>query len=375
MGSKEQHWHVPALDGLRGIAVLVVILCHAPPTYQLHGGHIGVDLFFVLSGFLITSILLNEWRSTGRISIPHFYLRRACRLFPAAFSVLLFATAAAPFIQPAEELHGRLKDAAAVLLYVFNWRLVDLYTGGVVYFHNHMLSHYWSLSVEEQFYLVWPALLLLLLRLRAPRIAMIAFFAAGIIAPAAGRALLWEHGPSPEIYFRSDLRVDGLMWGAALAWLAHQNLIPANLEVRRYAGLVGFSALSLFLYLSQFDMVSDGSNYQWGFSLVGLLAALMIGSTIVAPHAIFSRLLGLGWLRWTGKISYGLYLWHVPAFVLTTNIPVSANTRMLIVFASTFGVAALSFRYYETPFLKLKERFGYAPPKGYESRPRASTYP
>lgn len=139
-----EHWHVPSLDGLRGIAVLVVMFCHGPPSYQLHGGHIGVDLFFVLSGFLITSILLNEWRDTGRISIPHFYLLRACRLLPAAYSVLLFATIFAPLVQDPAELRGYGKDALAVLFYVFNWRLVDLYANGIGVFHNHMLSHYWS---------------------------------------------------------------------------------------------------------------------------------------------------------------------------------------------------------------------------------------
>lgn len=198
-----------------------MLFCHGSPSYQLHGGHIGVDLFFVQSGFLITSILLNEWRDTGGISIPHFYLRRACRLLPAAYSVLLFATLFAPLVQDPAELQGYGKDALAVLFYVFNWRLVDLYASGIGIFHNHLLSHYWSLSVEEQFYVIWPALLLVLLRLRASKPTMIALFAVGIMAPAIGRAFLWRSGSSLEIYFRSDLRMDGLVWGAMLAYLAH----------------------------------------------------------------------------------------------------------------------------------------------------------
>lgn len=371
MGSKE-HWHVPALDGLRGIAVLVVILCHAPPAYRLYGGHVGVDLFFVLSGFLITSILLNEWRDTGRISIPHFYLRRACRLFPAAFSVLLFATIAAPFVQPAEELRGSFKDAASVLFYVFNWRLVDLYANGDGYFHNHMLSHYWSLSVEEQFYLLWPAMLVLLLRLRVPAVPMLAFFAFGIIAPAVGRALLWQHGPSLEIYFRSDLRVDGLVWGATLAWLAHHGMIPTDTEVRHYAGLIGASALGAFLYFSQFESISNGANYRYGFSMVGLLSTLMIASVLIAPDALFARFLSLRWLRHVGKISYGMYLWHVPIFVLVGHSGLGDSSKMLIASAATLCIAELSFHYWERPFLVLKDRFGYV----YQtSLPRRSTHP
>lgn len=370
MGSKE-HWHVPALDGLRAVAVLVVISCHAP-ALQLRGGHIGVDLFFVLSGFLITSILLNEWRDTNRISIPHFYLRRACRLFPAAFSVLLFATVAAPFVQSHDELQWAGKDATAVLLYVFNWRLAELYQSGVGVFHNHMLSHYWSLAVEEQFYLIWPAFLFLLLRIRAPKPAMLAFFAVGIIAPAVARAALWREGPSLELYFRSDLRVDGLLWGSALAWFAHHKILPDGQEVRRYAGLAGFAALATFIYFSQFDSLTNGANYRYGFSMVGLLSTLMIASVVISPNAFFSTCLRLRWLRQIGRISYGMYLWHVPIFVLFGHLVVNTTMRMCLDSTATVVIAALSFRYFETPFLRLKERFGYA---GQASLPRLSTHP
>lgn len=121
------HSRVPALDGLRGIAVFTVLLYHAP-IFRLVGGNIGVDLFFVLSGFLITSILLNEWRARGKISIYLFDLRRVLRLFPAAFSVLLFALIFARFVQPSGDLEGSGSDALAVLPYVFKWRLVWLYS-------------------------------------------------------------------------------------------------------------------------------------------------------------------------------------------------------------------------------------------------------
>lgn len=357
------HWRVPALDGLRAVAVLVVVCCHLPSQYRLAGGNTGVDLFFVLSGFLITSILLNEWRDSGRISIPHFYLRRAFRLFPAAFSVLLFATLAAPWVQPSAELKEAGGDALAVLFYVFNWRLVDLFETGRGVFHNHMLSHYWSLSVEEQFYLIWPALLLLLLRLRAPKAAMLAFFSAGIIVPAVARAVLWKHGASLELYFRSDLRVDGLLWGSALAWLAHHKMLPDGQEVRRYGGLVGFTALLVFLYFSQFDALTNGASYRYGFSMIGLVSTLMIASAIIAPDSFFSACLSLKWLRYIGKISYGVYLWHIPVIILSGHVATSNVTmRPWIASALTLGIAALSFRYFETPFLRLKERFGYADP-------------
>lgn len=131
---------------------------------------------------------------------------------------------------------------------------------------------------------------------------MLALFAVGIIAPAVGRALLWRSGPSLEIYFRSDLRMDGLVWGAMLAYLAHHKMLPTGVEVRRYAGLAGFSVLCVFLNMSRFDTLSDGTLYRWGFTLVGFMSAFMICCAITAPDAVFARLLCLRWLRWTVPI-------------------------------------------------------------------------
>jgi peptidoglycan/LPS O-acetylase OafA/YrhL len=353
------HWHVPALDGLRGIAVLVVLLCHAP-AFRLAGGNLGVDLFFVLSGFLITSILLNEWRQRDAISIPKFYLRRALRLFPAAFSVLLFALVFARFIQPAEQLQWWDIDALAVITYVFNWRLAWLYSGATGHFHNHMLSHFWSLSVEEQFYLIWPGLLLMLLRLKASRRLMVTLFAAGIAVPLIARILLWHGGPSLDLYFRSDVRVDALVWGAAFAWLMHNKMMEMSPRSRQFAGLIGFSALFGFLYISRFDLLSDGGFYRWGLSAAGLLSTIMIWSATSASTSIFSKCLSLQWLRWTGRISYGLYLWHIPVFTLCHQLQLTPNEEAPIAGLLTFVIAAISYRFYETPFLRLKEKLGYA---------------
>lgn len=354
------HWHVPALDGLRGIAVLVVLMCHAPAEFRLVGGNIGVDLFFVLSGFLITSILLNEWRDRETISVRHFYYRRILRLLPASFSVLLFAMIAARFIQPPEQLRAWVWDALSVIFYGFNWRLVWLYSDDTGYFHNHMLSHFWSLSVEEQFYLIWPALLLTLLRSKASKPLMIAIFATGILAPTIARIMLRHDGPSLDLYFRSDLRLDGLVWGSALAWLVHNDMILAGSRLRRFADLAGFTALCAFLYTSQYELLSDGSLYRWGFSLVGLLSALMICCAVSAPETIFARCLSMGWLRWTGRISYGLYLWHVPIFAMSVLLPFGEGLRLAIAVLSTFSVAAISFEFFEMRFLRIKQKIGYA---------------
>jgi peptidoglycan/LPS O-acetylase OafA/YrhL len=357
--SEDNHARNGALDGIRGIAVIIVVLAHTPWILRLRGGNSGVDLFFVLSGFLITTLLLNEWQSSRRISIPHFYFRRACRLFPAAFSVLLFATIAAPLVQPSETLSSWGWDAASILTYVFNWRLAYLYAHGMGAHHNYLLSHYWSLSVEEQFYLIWPALLLLALRLRASNLTMGVLFAVGILSPWIARAILWKHGPSIELYMRSDLHFDGLVCGVGLAWFNHQNMLPSGRTVQRYGGLVGATALTAFLYLSKSDLLTGGEFYHWGLTLLNALSALMLACVIVAPASLFAKALSLGWLRWFGKISYGIYLWHVPMFALSRVITNDPNGRVLVATISTVGIAAVSFRYLETPFLNLKRRFGH----------------
>ena len=343
-----------ALDGLRGIAILVVLLCHISP-YRLAGGNIGVDLFFVLSGFLITSILLNEYRSTGTISIKLFYLRRALRLFPAAFSVVVFVFVYTAVVTP-ELLRGTLTDLLAVVTYVWNWRLVWLHSnalgGG-----NGMLSHLWSLSVEEQFYIIWPGLLLMVLSLRQSRPVLLALFAIGIISPAMARLALWKSGPTVTIYFSSHLRADGLMWGAMLAWLMHVGAMPTNRFFRRLVNVLAVTALAVFLIISKDDYLSGGMLYQWGFSLIGAMSAVMILAAIINPTSTFTKCLEWRWLQYTGKISYGLYLWHVP--ILSVHHHLYVVTHAILGLTATYIVAALSFHYWESPWLRLKSRIGY----------------
>jgi peptidoglycan/LPS O-acetylase OafA/YrhL len=347
-----------ALDGLRGVAVLVVLLCHISP-YRLAGGNIGVDLFFVLSDFLITSILLNEHRSTGTISIKLFYLRRALRLFPALFSVIVFAvvyTWLVPPEQAGETLKGTLSDAFYVATYIWNLRLIwmrwhDLGGG------NGMLSHLWSLSVEEQFYIIWAALLLLVLNLRASRPALLAIFAIGILGPAIARLAMWKSGPSITMYFASPLRVDGLMWGALLASLLHINAIPTSSRFRSLINILAVVSIAVFLIMSKDDYLSGGELYQWGFSLVGAMSVVMILSATTNPKSTFTKCLEWRWLQYTGKISYGLYLWHIP--ILSVHHHLSAVTHGVVGLTATYVTAVLSFRYWESPWLRLKTRIGY----------------
>ncbi|MGY4329957.1 peptidoglycan/LPS O-acetylase OafA/YrhL [Bradyrhizobium sp. LB7.2] len=303
MGSKE-HWFVPALNGLRALAVLVVIFAHTSPSI-FPGGHVGVDLFFVLSGFLITTILLKEFSTTGSINIGRFYIRRALRLFPALFSVVVFVLIHAWFTMDRTEFTGTLKDLATVATYMWNWRIAVWLNpyglGG-----NGMLTHLWSLSVEEQFYIFWPLMLLVVLKLRASTPVLAAVLALGVFGPWLGRIWLWESGPSYPIYFSTHLHVDGLAWGATLAWIYSRDLLPKSQASRTIVNVLAWASLAAFIWLSWEERIANGQLYRWGFTLVGLTSVTMISNTMVNPRSFFTKIFEWGPINYIGVISYGL---------------------------------------------------------------------
>jgi peptidoglycan/LPS O-acetylase OafA/YrhL len=349
------HRHTPALDGVRGIAILVVFATHTQP-HLLAGGHIGVDLFFVLSGYLITSILLSEHAQTGSIGLARFYMRRALRLLPALFLMVAVVVAGIAIAKP-EQLAMTLGDAQAILLYYYNWWiLVDEHIRP--YLHQRFFRHLWSLSIEEQFYIVWPWVLLLALGAARSRRAMVVVLVVGILGPAIARPLLWEGGSALWLYFRTDLRFDLLMWGALGAWLVQGDRLPAR-ESRAGSILAwgGVGALVGFFAVAMLPVVKSGFLYVGGYSLIGLLAAWVIVAAAAAPPAILKRALEVRFLRWTGKISYGLYIWHIPIFWTVFELELPEILETVIAVGATYLVAGMSFRYWETPFLRMKARY------------------
>jgi peptidoglycan/LPS O-acetylase OafA/YrhL len=349
-------WHIPALNGLRAVAVFIVIFCHTTP--QLFGGgNIGVDLFFVLSGFLITSILLNEFQRDGSINIRLFYVRRALRLFPALALVMAFVFVYALLTKKYGNAFETSKDLAAVATYVYNWRLAFWLNpyglGG-----NAMVNHLRSLSVEEQFYVLWPLLLLLILRSGLSRYLMPVVLTLGVLGPWLGRIWLWKSGPQIQIYFSTQLHMDGLAWGATLAWIAYRGHLPTSEIARRFLNIATYVALAVFLWLSLEERITNGQMYRWGFALIGLLTSLMIANAAVNPTSLFTRVLEWKPVNYVGTISYGIYLWHLP-FIAIPIPGYSAQFHSACAVTATLVASALSFRYWETPFLRLKHRIGY----------------
>jgi len=366
----------PGLDGLRALAVIAVLLYHAELAC-IPGGFLGVEVFFVISGYLITALLLAEWRQRGRIGLKTFWMRRARRLLPALYVLLVVCLAFAVVFLPGEV--ARLRgDVLAALGYATNWYLIF---GHVSYFEavgrRSLLQHLWSLAVEEQFYLIWPPVLALGLligatRLRRRRMLIVALAGAG--ASAVATALLYAPGVDPSrIYYGTDTRATGLLCGAALAFLwspgdkyrpseerHHRLELGGRGRFRRRWGwtapllldIVGFAALGgliwFFLHLGEFRPFL----YKGGFALVALSTTALI-MTVVNPYTLIgARLLGSAPLCWIGVRSYGIYLWHWPVFMVSRpdlDVPFDGLPLLALRLGVTVLLADLSYRFVETP--------------------------
>ncbi|HEX7276467.1 MAG TPA: acyltransferase family protein [Acidimicrobiales bacterium] len=345
--------YVPAIDGLRALAVSAVFAYHAGIGWA-RGGFLGVDVFFVISGYLITALLLTDHRRTGRIRLLRFWRRRARRLLPALFLLLVGVSIAVPLL--ATDQGYRLRaDVLAALGYVSNWRLIFEHQS---YFQSlgrpPLLQHLWSLAVEEQFYLLWPLVLALLLRWREPRrlVGPILGLAA---ASAALMAVLHDPTADPSrVYFGTDTRVAGILVGAALACVpirwksADRQLSRAGRVAVEVAG--GAVLWGLWLCLSRVDQF-DPLLYRGGFLGAAVLAAAAI---VLATHPRSWVASGLGSrpLVWLGKRSYAVYLWFWPVFMLTrphSDVPLTGIPLLALRMALTLALACASYTWVEKP--------------------------
>jgi peptidoglycan/LPS O-acetylase OafA/YrhL len=351
----------PALDGLRALAVLAVLGVHSGLSWA-GGGWAGVDVFFVLSGFLITALLLEEWQRTGAVSLRRFYLRRALRLLPALVVLLavcwLFARACLP---PRQEALTR-QGVFSALGYYANWR---------VFRHpdvHDLLTHTWSLSVEEQFYFLWPLALAVLLRLRLGRPALLGIVAAGVGGCAVLRAVLW-HGSHafPELYMRLATRADTLLLGCLTALLASGGLLPRAGWGRALLHLAAGAALLYLGWVLVCGRHTSDGWYYGGYTLLAAACAVLVAALVSGPPRALAWLLEARPLVWLGRLSYSLYLWHYPLCLLHAayvarlgkllGTPVPEALRLPLLYAAVLLAAALSFYLVEQPFLRLKHRW------------------
>ena len=372
----EQRW--PALDGLRAIAVCAVIGCHLE---VLPGGYLGVDVFFVLSGFLITSLLIREWdKGGGTVRLRDFYARRVLRLLPALGCVLAAAIGLGLLL----DLHGGAIDrlTASATFSAVPW--VALFVSNFVFvFHPVLgwstlgaLSHAWSLAVEEQFYLLWPALFILVMRRGLARSRLALMLALLALTEMVYRALLAGAGYGEfRIYYATDTRSDGLLLGCALAfWLASGPPARLRMVTRRIGKPAMWLAAAVLLTLLVLGSL-PGEPVQAAAAVLAsgvLVAGIVLGETPVG----LERLLCSRFALRTGRRSYGLYLWHFVFLVAgeavavpwTGLFPASPGKRLIfatalaLAMASSFIVADLSYRFVELPALRRKRRFRGAGP-------------
>ena len=354
--------YVPGLDGLRAVAVLAVIAYHEQFSWA-PGGLLGVGVFFTLSGYLITSLLLGQWSADGRLRLRRFWLGRARRLLPALFVMLAVVTAWVTLFDRARlaSLRGAVAAAAT---YSSNWYAVVQQQS---YFARFAppgpLDHLWSLAVEEQFYLVWPSLLLvglLLLRKRpgggvAQPVATARWLTLPTLAMAAASALamaeLYQPGLDPtRVYEGTDTRAFGLLIGAALAMACAGRHPEKARRVSRLAldvaGLAGLVVIGLMIWrLGQYSPFI----YRGGLVVLSVATAAVVAA-VACPGSLVGQLLAWRPLRWIGVRSYGIYLWHYPVIVLTTPAGAGEDLpRAAAQIAASVALAALSWRFIEEP--------------------------
>ena len=342
-----------ALDGLRTIAVVGVFLFHTV-TALVPGGSIGVDVFFTLSGFVITLLIMKEYRATGRLRLGVFYAKRLARLWPALLAVCAVVVLGG-LIFPQSGWGGQEANAIPAAGYVMNLSNFGLFgssTGG------NALSPTWTLAVEEQFYLVWPLLLLVMLRFWKVRTVawLTAVLALGFLVSRF--LLVMDGAPLARLYNGPDTRADQLLLGCVMALvfasISEGSRVHAPLQSgARWAGPIAALALVVALFaLKEPNEPGLWFNVFWtgGPTVLALLAAVVIGSLVLRPVGVASRILSHPWLANPGRdLSYAAYLWHLPVYLLLIPLVPSLWLRVPAAAALTVLLAYLSFRFVERP--------------------------
>ena len=345
--------YMAGMDGIRAIAVLAVIAYHLNFGWA-SGGLLGVGVFFVLSGYLITNLLVAELDRYGHIRFKNFWYRRARRLLPALFIMLAIVISWVTLFHPGEitSLRG---DALAAALYFSNWWYIFHHVSYFAKFGPPSpLTHLWSLAVEEQFYLIWPIAVAAGLRFVRNRKLLIALTVTAACASALAMALIYQPGTDPSrVYYGTDTRAFGLLIGAALAFAWPSSRMKPEIATKapwilELIGLLGLAGvLVMFWQTNEYQTFL----YRGGMALLSLATAATLAS-VVHPASQLGKVLGWGPLRWLGVRSYGIYLWHYPVIALTTpTLQTGAfnATRAILQVAASIILAALSWHFIEEP--------------------------
>jgi len=375
--------YIPSLDGIRALSVLAVVVYHANKIW-LPGGFLGVEVFFVISGYLITLLLLAEAETHGSVSLKQFWLRRARRLLPALWVLILGVVVFAALFQ--REILGTLRgDVVAALLYGFNWFQIWVGTSYFTSFEFVPLRHLWSLAVEEQFYLVWPLVMLVVAKFgkrRLPVVGVVFFFLS--VALAIYMAVVYRSGTisnigdTPEqfmglfgqqvsrvdyLFLGTFTRAGGLLLGAALAiwwrpWLLQNSNAMKNSRLFDGIGLAGLVSLGLMMW--RFKTVIEGTDegtvgydllFRGGFFLTDLASVAVIAAAVHPASKFFAPTLGNPVLVWLGRRSYGFYLYHWPVFQFYRRFAGQGLTpyEFVVLVLLALALTELSYRYIETP--------------------------
>ncbi|MDO5727536.1 MAG: acyltransferase family protein [Bowdeniella nasicola] len=349
--------HIPGLDALRALAITAVLIYHLRPA-TLTGGFIGVDVFFVVSGFLITTLLIREVAKSGRINLPQFWLRRARRLFPALFVCVVTSVSVALLVS-SQLLVGIGRQTLGALTFSNNW--LEIFAGSSYFARTspQLFVNFWSLAVEEQFYLIWPLIFGLLLAILPNVRKRMGLVLAIAVVSAIWMGLNTSAGEdATRAYYGTDTHLFGLMLGIALAYLWQQHSILDTDEFRRYSPWLSVASFALVITL----MVTVNEDSLWPFRgglFLACLATTVLIATLIQGTNPALGVLESGPIRWIGERSYGIYLWHWPVILIAdaltpSLVPDSGGwwTVRLLALVTILTIAAISYTYLETPIRK-----------------------
>ncbi|TNJ64918.1 acetyltransferase [Paenibacillus hemerocallicola] len=345
--------YMPGLDGLRALSVLAVIAYHFNFKWA-SGGLLGVGIFFVLSGYLITDQIVTQWKQNRRIDLRDFWIRRARRLLPAMFAMLAFVALWLALFD-SSRLQALQGDIISVALYFHNWWLIF---HDVSYFESFgppsPNGHLWSLAIEEQFYVIWPVILILLFRIVPQRGKIVLLLLAGAAVSALAMGLIYEPGMDPSrVYYGTDTRVFALLIGAALAIVCPSQRMNGGIsrKFRNLFDLAGGGGLIIIILMIGRTNEFGSFLYYGGFVFLSIISAIVI-AVLAHPASRLARLMACKPLRWIGVRSYSLYIWHYPVIVLTGHSVENdawGSFLILIQLGISILLAALSWKYIEEP--------------------------